>query len=418
MSNPRDIWSRYAPAVQTKKIRKNLTIPAFSANCGEPKSCIHLFTDNVDQGYVQHFMLAASSLTTALTVEAWVKLDRLPFHESDDAYGVIFERTNLATQYLWLAINAQGGLELLLRKGGIPTLFTSGLNKVPVGEWFFVCASWNGETVNLYINTKLVGSGDLAAPINDVSTRNYIGLGNHAAGAETHKQFSGRIDEIRVWSEGRTLNQVVASYKSPRNFTAADDVDDALEHYYKFQEGEGSVILDSATGETAAKTVSEDNFAWVTDDGFPLKYGASFIAKRFTIVSESRLSLNFPVAAPVESDHCLCVSWWDSIAMTTKRRKLYGSDTNLYDAENIWPTPELYNGEKLPLTFYLEFWNVDGRDSINLEDDLVIEVSKITEPTTSRDHTAVVETTPVGDINLGIEFPATNPLTPTAELTF
>lgn len=415
----RDLWLNQRPVIRTSKINKKFTVPAFSQPCGETKTCIHLITDNTNQGYVDHVLLAPSSFTTALTIEAWIKLDRLPINvNDDDGYAVIFERTDLLNKYAWFSVNANGELELILRKGGIYSTFTSGANKVSTGAWTHVCASWDGTTVNLYIDAVLVGTGSLAAPINDSSTRNFIGKGNLPAGGETQKQFSGRIDEVRVWNVGRTIDQIRLSYRSPRNTIAADNIDDNLKHYYKFQEGVGNTTVDSITDELATLLISVNNYSWVTDDGFPLKYGGSFIVKEFLVTLSTECSLKFPVIS-TNSNHCLCVRWIDELGIS-HRRRLYGVDTNLYDKEDIHPflLPADYNGEKLPTSFYLEFWNSDGLETVDLEEDLILNLSLTSDPTTPNDHTQLVAVIPVGNVTLADAYPLANPIVPNTIQTY
>jgi hypothetical protein len=48
-----------------------------------------------------------------------------------------------------------------------------------------------------------------------------------------------------------------------------------------------------------------------------------------------------------------------------------------------------YKGERLPATFTLECWNVDGNETIDLDEDVILELSKKTLPQSSIDRTAI-----------------------------
>jgi len=406
----RDFWLNRRQAIKVDKLNKTLTLPTFSVPSGEVKTCLKLSTDYTVQGHFkQNLGVGAADITDAITIEAWIKLEKLPsIVNDDDGYAYIFERSdnNLLAS---LSINQSGALEFILRKGGILTSCLTGGGAVPVNQWAFISASWDGATMRIFVNAKLKGSLDtLAAPLNGwtAGTRlHYIGVGTFNNSSENFNHFSGLIDEVRIWQEGRTQDQIRASMFSPRNTTG--DSDTLLRYYYKLQEGESDATFDSIGGGFALISPTEPYYSWKTDDGFPLKYGASKIVRRFTIEGDRRCSL-LRFTPPEEINHCLCVGWTDSDGNWQRRRLYSAIDTDDYGIETIWPYPEMYNGEPLSETFYLEVWNVDGRPTADLDEELIIPVSITSNPSTPRDHTNLEYVTPEGTSILYDTYPITD----------
>jgi hypothetical protein len=375
---------------------------------------LRIKTDFVNNGYVVQNLdtIGAGDITDAITVEAWIKLDKLPsIVNDDDGYAYIFQRNddNLLTA---LSITQDGKVEFILRKGGLLTTCLTDMGVVSTNRWTHIVGSWDGVTMRIFVDTKLKGSIALAAPINGFTAGtklHYIGLGTFSNSSENFSHFSGLIDEVRVWQEGRTQDQIIASMFSPRNVTASDDADDTLKFYYKLQEG----LIDSSSsnnitvnsvdlGGTALIQSTSDYFEWVVDNGFPLKYGASKIVRRFTITGDRRISL-LKFTKPEEVNHCLCVGWTDNSG-NWQRRKLYSAtpDEDYPEIETIWPIPADYNGEPLGETFYLEVWNVDGRPTADLEEDLEILVSLTNAPSSIRstERSVLYDTYPITGLQL------------------
>ncbi len=409
----RDVWQNIRPVVPTKLINKKFTVPVFDVECGELHTCVRFFSDGTNQGYADEILLTAVDLTAAVTIEGWVKLDALPAEASTDNFGCLFQRHGVDV-YIAIGVHANGSMLWEMLKTAAHVNITTAANTVPVGEWFHYACSWDGTTMMLYINGVLKGSTALAAPVDaGAPTRHFIGLGTQTAGSENWKHFKGYIDEVRIWNVGRSQNEIVASYLAPRNKVAGDGVDDNLKFYYKFQEGSGSTTSESINGGFATLLISVNQYTWITDDGFPYRYGSSFICSEAEVVVGTPCSLKFPIDKPDDPNHGLFVRYQDTEG-EWQRRRLYESGES-YDPVNINPflCPGVYNGERLSETFYIETWNVDGQERATLEEAIDINISITSNPTSGRDHTQLVAATPTVNTELAFDInPVVNPMVP------
>jgi len=403
---PRDFWLNRREVRRVGRLNKTLTIPSFSLECGENPSCIKL-TSGATSGTraeAEHIPLAQGDWQDAYTFEAWVKLLRYP---NTGQFTTLFAPGIGGAPQVVVYITPAGLVKFSILKGAAYTTVTS-TNAVPVQGWFFISCSWDGSNMRIYQNGILISAVQaLVAPMDAVlAHRNIIGYTDISG--DIYTDIQALFDEVRIWREGRTKDQILATMNSPRNYTPGDGIDDGLKFYYKFQEGAGNTSTEKITGEVVSLLLSTTQYHWETEDSFPLKYGASRIIKRFTISGDRKCSiLNF--TPPENADHCLCVSWVDDEG-DFQRRKLYGaiaSDDGRYGVELFYPIPANYNGEALSEDFVIEVWNVDGRPTANLEEDLVFEFSVTSAPSSVLDSTQLVYATPNGTTILWDTFPIT-----------
>ncbi|MCV6608475.1 MAG: hypothetical protein OIF32_09690, partial [Campylobacterales bacterium] len=161
----------------------------------------------------------------------------------------------------WIYVDGTGSNRVILRKEGSFAFMLVGSNHVhvnlgngsnwgsysitttdvvPTGEWVHVAATRQSGTgtVKVYINGMLVdtqtddtgSTGDNANPLR---------IGAHGGGAEL---FDGKIDEVRVWSDVRTAEEITAEMNNELVGNEAN-----LLAYYKLNETSGTTANDSST---------------------------------------------------------------------------------------------------------------------------------------------------------------------------
>jgi hypothetical protein len=78
---------------------------------------------------------------------------------------------------------------------------------LPANQWSHVAVTYNGSSMQLYVNGSAVGSPTtISGTINSGSNTLWIG-GNNAAG----EYFQGRIDEMRIYNRALSSSEVVTA---------------------------------------------------------------------------------------------------------------------------------------------------------------------------------------------------------------
>ena len=106
-----------------------------------------------------------------------------------------------------------------------------------------MAATCSGSTLTVYVNGVSVGTSSCTAPNAVTRTVNYIGKSNWAGNPNSVANF----DEFRVWNTARTQAQIQASINA--SLTGSES---GLLLYYKFDEGAGTVLVNSASATGAA----------------------------------------------------------------------------------------------------------------------------------------------------------------------
>ncbi|MGF1426444.1 LamG-like jellyroll fold domain-containing protein [Kitasatospora sp. LaBMicrA B282] len=174
--------------------------------------------------------------TAAYTVEAWARPDK--------AGGTV-----LSTGEKGIALSVTDKGALVLTHG------TAKLNTkdkaVPTGAHIHVAAVYDGKTATLLVNGATAATGELAAA-GGGGGKLLLGASGASAG-----QFSGELDEVRLWSRARRI-QRVAETMGER--LVGDEPE--LTAYYRLDEGTGTSAYDS--GSRAAHAALKGTTAWVT----------------------------------------------------------------------------------------------------------------------------------------------------------
>ena len=128
-----------------------------------------------------------------LTVEAWLKPAQTPpssgrwgMIDSDGAYGIFITATTILCTF----------------NGSLTVTVT-----LPVNAWTHLACTTDGATVRMYVDglpTMLTAAG---APLATGNANGVVLAGNSPTG----DTFVGAVDQMRVWSEARTQEQICAA---------------------------------------------------------------------------------------------------------------------------------------------------------------------------------------------------------------
>ncbi|WP_439129649.1 LamG-like jellyroll fold domain-containing protein, partial [Polaribacter sp.] len=143
------------------------------------------------------------------------------------------------------------GMQFLLRRDGTSYTFwidhgtgfknVTATSAVSQGVWQHVAGTWDGTNMRIYVDGVLVNTvGEAAASFRTISGANL------AIGGNAHAEnFTGDIDEVRIWKKVRTDAEILANKDGEISNTETD-----LLAYYQFNQGTGEANNSTITNLT------------------------------------------------------------------------------------------------------------------------------------------------------------------------
>lgn len=193
----------------------------------------------VDCGNVERF-----NLTTAATVQAWIKLSSTAnsgviggklfhsdsrwgyglFANSEGVAGVFPGKVSFTVGQSWNSMHS--------------VLSSTTLN---TGTWYHVAGTFDGQLLKIYINGVLDNTTDIGSPYTMTPPTSYpFCIGKFSA--EDGRYFHGGIDELSVWNIARTASDISSTYN-----TILVGNEPGLIGYYKMNDGVGTTLTDEQT---------------------------------------------------------------------------------------------------------------------------------------------------------------------------
>ena len=379
----RDLWLTKRPALHIDRIKKSLTLEDGSYNCGPTNTSIKLGNTVSPLRSGGSGTLPLTLSATTITVDFWY-------------YAV--PTAAAATWSIMELEQASGyGIKLRTTSSTLTVTITTSSASYTISypalwyQWarYTIAVSTASNLGKLYINGVLVGSVAVAA--GSFSTNTFdLWFGE----TESLSYANGFLQDVAFYNVYKDENAVavLGTHKG-----TVGTYSGGLTYYWKLRGAltptVGAVTL-TGSGMLSGPTYSTEDYA-------PIKYGASFVAAQYSITLTERISFRFPNYPPTGCNGMLVVRWVDDDDITQRRRfwDMDGVDIN--------PMPEAYRGEAVGTTFVLEWWNIDGEDTIEVPEDVVLRISKTTNPTTGYDTTAISAATLTVDTTLAANFPLT-----------
>ncbi|NTV30969.1 DUF2341 domain-containing protein [candidate division WWE3 bacterium] len=178
-----------------------------------------------------------------LTVSAWIKFDS-SMHTAWKEAGIISDQD-------W---NNQAGYSLHLNTDGSGTstfarfrvLYGSGSTTAVSATllpdtWYFLTGTYDGSTVNIYVDGILSGTNNYTGAIS------YVGASNLWFGAEPWSPtmvIPGIIDDVRIYNYAQTYDQILADMHGA---STNDPVVPVSAGYWKFDEGNSTTANNSGS---------------------------------------------------------------------------------------------------------------------------------------------------------------------------
>jgi len=190
-----------------------------------------------DGDYVMVPDAASLDLTVAFTVVAWVNIESYVEWASIVTKGYVDGDNNYTIHQSGpLGGSDFGRLRFTCDRPSLPTSpYLESTTQIPLNEWHFVAATWDGATMKFYFDGELDGSGAFVGPLLANDEALYIGADYPGA----VEYWQGMIDEVRIWNEALKQTHIQAAMNG-----SATPLARALVGYWRFDEGSGTVAGD------------------------------------------------------------------------------------------------------------------------------------------------------------------------------
>jgi hypothetical protein len=150
---------------------------------------------------------SALDITPNITLSAWVYPTNLT------GYRTILSKRDISGTEGNYSIRTSGDeLEFYYASGSWQVYATSSAN-LAINRWYYVAATYDGSTIKIYLNGKLLngsciaGTCNVSLPSND---NNNLAIGR--AGDNPTEYFQGTIDEIRIYDQALSATEIKVDY--------------------------------------------------------------------------------------------------------------------------------------------------------------------------------------------------------------
>ena len=147
------------------------------------------------------------NISTAFTFTAWANFDANNFDNFQSLFNnnQFFIRKNGATEGNSLAFFVK------LQDFSLAPRAQSATIPIP-GNWYHVAGTWDGKDSRIYINGRLEDRQTGQGTLTPVSTQASIGRGEQ--NFVTANPFSGRIDDVRIYDQALSSEQIAEIYRN------------------------------------------------------------------------------------------------------------------------------------------------------------------------------------------------------------
>ena len=176
------------------------------------------------------------------TIEMWVKI------LSNDSGTLIHkENTQQSGSPLWrLYVDSDGKHKFQLKtKSGNSHTLSSGVSQN--GDWQHLAIARDSQKIYFYVNG--VETANATNPAGDLVTDAPTWLGVNGQVIPLNDWIKTNIDEVRIWSEARTADQIKSNYWN--NINPSNESE--LIGYWQFNSGFGSKALDQTSNSIDAE---------------------------------------------------------------------------------------------------------------------------------------------------------------------
>lgn len=174
------------------------------------------------------------TLSNAMTIGAWVKA-------SSTSSAVILAK-NDGTNFSWELALESGKLIGRVNAAGNVAQSTS---TVSTSTWTYVAMSFDGSTINLYVNGVLDGTTSYVSSVNTTTVA--VSIGRRLSG--TPGYYNGLLDDVRIYNQVLTADEIMTLYNSS-----------AFTRYFSItnvsRDGAGNIVSSGGTDDPSTRQVT------------------------------------------------------------------------------------------------------------------------------------------------------------------
>jgi len=185
------------------------------------------------------------SISTAISIEAWVKHNSLP--ASVQRY-VTIEPETAVLRYDGSAYGGIDELHFYVKQtdGTLSNIRVD--NVLTTGEWLHIAGTYDGTTLKLYLNGELIQSSAAA-------TGGLFPLNGDFVFSNSGSTLDGKMDEVRLWNVVRSEQEIRENMYLPITGTETGI------SYWQFNEGSGTTASDLISGNNGTlHNMTEDDW--------------------------------------------------------------------------------------------------------------------------------------------------------------
>jgi len=148
-------------------------------------------------------------LTTGMTLSAWIYPTAINSGEWRNV--LIKERTGGEVYNLYANVDTDNPAVVIVRSADPANPVDSrGTTPIRLNTWTHLAATYDGATLNLYVNGVLVGSRVVSGSI--LTSAGALRIGGNSTWGEF---FSGRIDEVRIYNRALSQTEIQSDMANP-----------------------------------------------------------------------------------------------------------------------------------------------------------------------------------------------------------
>jgi hypothetical protein len=172
--------------------------------CGNANSAFSF--DGSSNNYINCGHSSSFNFDTAFTFTAWI-------YPTTTEAGVIFMKWKYGVEdkYLWMRDQQ---IHFYLFDCFDSNQLAS--NTIPINQWIFVVATYDGTSAKIYINGVLDVSKTASGNVNDSTADLYIGynMSGRTYNYEVYESFNGKIDDIYIYNQALSAQEIADLYSN------------------------------------------------------------------------------------------------------------------------------------------------------------------------------------------------------------
>jgi hypothetical protein len=192
-------------------------------------------------GYIENALAdlaeTENSLNPAdeITLEAWASLDALTTGSNDH---LLCRESTYCLKFAQASAGDAPRFQVYDSTGSWNNLDLS--SPLATGEWYHLAGTWDGSTMQLYVNGNSQGSQSFAGTIDSTGNHTFIGSYNGSS-AIPGQAPDGRIDEVRLSDVARSAEWIRTQFNNQNDPSSFYNVgsEEGLSTFYRDADGDG-----------------------------------------------------------------------------------------------------------------------------------------------------------------------------------